>query len=134
MNEKKPEVKVSEDGKKITVIGPIGSKADTFEIVDHIPRGYSIWNIGKNMADGYLPLCRLRAVQPFPGGRSIETESLKAIKCEGAQVILSAVGYGPERPEEMERYIKLNEGKRYRKYQVERMKAALPYIRELKWD
>lgn len=134
MSNKKPKLEVSEDGRKITVTGPLGHKSDTFEIVDYIPHGYSIWNIGENMADGYLPLCRLCAVQPFPGGRSIETNTLKAIKCEGAQVILSAVGFGPEKPEEMERYIKKNEGRPNRQYQVELMKKALPYIRKLKWD
>ena len=75
----------------------------TFELVDRVPLGYSIWNIGENMADGYLPLCRLAAVQPFPGGRSIEVDTLKAIKCEGAQEILAAAGWGPETLDEMER-------------------------------
>ena len=28
---------------------------DVFEIVDTVPLGYSIWNIGHNMPDGYLP-------------------------------------------------------------------------------
>ena len=27
---------------------------DTFELVDYVPLGYRIWNIGKNMIDGYL--------------------------------------------------------------------------------
>ena len=44
----------------------------TFEIVDKITLGYEVWNIGSNMAEGYLPLCRLKAVQPFPGGREID--------------------------------------------------------------
>lgn len=34
---------------------------DVFEIVDTVPLGYSIWNIGHNMPDGYLPFCRLSA-------------------------------------------------------------------------
>ena len=65
----------------------------TFELVDHIPQGYTIWNIGKNMIDGYLPLCRLAYFQPFPGARNIEVDTLKAIKCDGAQVILAAIGW-----------------------------------------
>jgi hypothetical protein len=99
-----------------------------FEIVDHVPPGYIIWNIGKNMIDGYLPLCRLAAVQPFPGGRSIETHTLKAIKTEHAQTILAAIGIGPGTVKEMEDYIK----KHPNKWGVDRMKAALPHMRDIK--
>ena len=31
-----------------------------YEVVDCVPKGYRIWPIGKNMLDGYLPLCKLR--------------------------------------------------------------------------
>ena len=67
---------------------------DVFEIVDTVPLGYSIWNIGRNMPDGYLPFCRLCAIQPFEGAQCIETDTLKAVKTEGAQTILAAVGRG----------------------------------------
>ena len=66
----------------------------TFQVVDFVPFGYEIWNIGKNMPKDYLPLCRLSAYQPFPGGRNIEVDTLKAIKIKGAQLILDAIGYG----------------------------------------
>lgn len=134
MEKKKPELKISEDGKKITVIGPFGGVSHTFELVDRVPLGYKIWNIGANMADGYLPLCRLCAIQPFPGGRSIEVDTLKAIKCDGAQVILEAAGLGADTPEEMEQYIKKNENNKKKQYGVKRMKAALPYMRKIKWS
>lgn len=105
-----------------------------FELVDSVPPGYTIWNIGKHMVDGYLPLCRLKAVQPFPGGREIETDTLKAIKCDGAQVILAATIYGPDTPEKMEKYIaKHSEAGRYA-IAVKRMQEALPYMRQLKWN
>lgn len=107
---------------------------NTFELVDRVPRGYFVWNIGKNMIDGYLPLCRLALFQPFPGGRSIEAETLKAIKCEGAQTILAAIGWGPETPEEMERYIEKHERKGAHTMEVERMKKALPLMRQIWWD
>ena len=61
-----------------------------FELVESFPRGYEIWNIGSNMPDGYLPLCRLKKNQRFEGGHEIETDTLKAIKCESAQTILKA--------------------------------------------
>lgn len=119
------------DAKTITHNG------DTFELVDSVPRGYLIWNIGKNMIDGYLPLCILASDQPFPGGRTINADALKAIKCEGAQTILAAIGYGPETPDQMERYIKKysSEGPDgLHAVSVERMKKALPLMREIKWD
>ena len=99
-----------------------------FEIVDHVPPGYDIWNIGKNMIDGYLPLCRLSKNQPFPGGRNIETDTLKAIKTEHAQTILAAVIIGPSTIKEMETYIT----KHPNEWGVDQMKAALPHMRELK--
>lgn len=135
MSDKKPELIVSEDGRSITVNGPLPGVSNTFELVDHFPFGYLIWNIGKNMADGYLPLCRLGHMQPFPGGRSIEPDTLKAIKIDGAQTILAAVGFGPETPEEMEEYIKKHDkgSKNYKPFAVERMKKALPLMRQIKW-
>ena len=72
----------------------IECNGDIFELVGFVPRGYQIWNIGENMLDGYLPLCRLKARQPFDGAREIETDTLKAIKIDGAQTILKAVGGG----------------------------------------
>lgn len=110
---------------------------NTFELVDRVPRGYLIWNIGKNMIDGYLPLCRLAYFQPFPGGRNIEVETLKAIKCEGAQTILEAIGYGPETPDQMERYIEKHSGESScgrHATAVKRMKKALPLMRQIWWD
>ena len=106
----------------------ITSGQHEFELVDYVPHGYIVWNIGKNMIDGYLPLCRLSACQPFPGGRSIETDTLKAIKTEHAQTILAGVGIGGDTIKEMERYIE----KHPNKWGVDRMKKALPYMREIK--
>lgn len=75
------------------------------------------------MIDGYLPLCRLASRQSFPGARDIDTDSLKAIKTDGAQIILAAIGYGPNTPETMEGYIK-----KHNDYASRSMKAALPYM------
>ena len=99
-----------------------------FEIVDYVPVGYEVWHIGKNMVDGYLPLCRLASQQPFPGGRTIDVHTLKAIKVDSAQIILAAMGIGPKTVKEMERYIE----KHPNKWGVDRMKTALPYMREIK--
>ena len=101
-----------------------------FEVVEEVPYGYQIWNIGKNMVDGYLPLCRLCPQQPFPGGRSIEVDTLKAIKTDGAQTILAAAGYGPKTIKEMESHI-AKYGQR-RPHECSKMEAALPYMRQIK--
>ena len=50
----------------------------TYEIVNAVPLGYTVWNIGHPVAGEYLPLCRLSQHQPFPGGQSIDVDSLKA--------------------------------------------------------
>lgn len=109
----------------------------TFEIVESVPLGYEIWNIGKNMLDGYLPLCRLKAVQAIEGGQAIETDTLKAIKVEDAQIILRAIGGGQNTIKSMEIYIKRYKNAKpgTRSYmQVKRIEKALPIMRTIKWD
>ena len=115
----------------------ITSGNDIFEIVESVPKGYLIWNIGRNMIDGYLPLCKLKAVQPFEGCMEIERDTLKAIKIEGAQTILAAISGGQNTIESMERYISRYKNAKpgtwsYR--QVQRMKKALEVMYQLKWD
>lgn len=81
-----------------------------YEVVSTRPFGYEIWNIGKNNApEGYLPFCRLSARQPFPGGRTIETDTLRALKCDGWDIILDAIGFGPGNSAEMKKFIKKHE-------------------------
>lgn len=109
---------------------------NTFELVNEVPLGYMVWNIGANMAPGYLPLCRLCAIQPFEGARNIETDTLKAIKIEGAEYILDAIGHGQDTLEEMEQYVK-----QYRNSKTDRVKhkvalyrKAIPVMRKIKWN
>ena len=107
----------------------------TFEIVDFVPLGYEVWNIGsQNMPYGYLPLCRLKMVQPFDGGRDIETGTLKAIKIEGAHTILDAVGYGPCTLEAMEKFVAKYENKESYQWRIAKMKKALPIMKQIKWS
>lgn len=107
-----------------------------FEVTDRVEKGYLIWNIGSNMPDGYLPLCKLKKDQPFKGGRDIETDSLKCIPMDGAQVILAAAGYGAQTPEEMRRYIeRYKTGKSdWRRWASEKMEKALPYMDSIEWE
>ena len=55
-------------------------RKDVFEIVEKIPAGFFVWNIGDNMGlDEYIPICK----DLHPGDKEnfeIDTASLKAIK------------------------------------------------------
>lgn len=104
---------------------------DIFEVVDHVPLGYQVWNIGKNMPEGYLPLCRA-----IPGTYRVEVDTLKAIKIDGAQKILAAVHGGQNTIMKMERYIKRYQNAKpgsVAHLRVQRMREALPAMREIKW-
>lgn len=132
---KESEVTFSADGRHVTE--RLGTFPEhTYEIVNAVPHGYTVWNIGHPVAGEYLPLCRMSKYQPFPGGRSIDVDSLKAIRCDGAQTILDAVGYGPGTLDEMGCFIEKHKMARpgtSRHREVERMKAALPFMRSLQW-
>ena len=55
-------------------------RGDIFEIVEKIPAGFFVWNIGDNMGlDEYIPICR--DLHPEDkDSYDIDTKSLKAIK------------------------------------------------------
>lgn len=73
-------------------------RIDNFEIVDSIPDGYIIWNIGRNMVDGYLPL-----VKPLEN-YNIDLNSMKAIKYDDSQIILNGL-VGGNNLESLKQYI-----------------------------
>lgn len=102
-----------------------------YEVVTEPPLGYIIWNIGSNAPEGYLPFCRLKAVQPFDGGREIEPDTLKAMKCDGAKEILAAIGLGAETSAEMKKFIKKHERNARRSWECERMRTAIPYLEKI---
>lgn len=112
----------------------ITHKAHTYEIVDEVPCGFEIWNIGRNAPEGYLPLGCLAARQPFEGGRAIEPGTLKAIKVDGAEYILAAIGYGASTLSEMVRYVKRYGGSKSLcvKDRVERYRKAIPVMQKIK--
>lgn len=102
----------------------------TYTVVDEFPLGYVPWNIGKYAPEGYLPLCRYIA----PDSCSIDPKSLKAIRCEGAQEILACTSAtGLWHPSELKRYLECNETNPRKRYEVERVRNALPHIEKLKF-
>lgn len=108
----------------------------TFELVKEVPPGYMVWNIGANMAPGYLPLCRPAWPQPFDGARNIEADTLLAIKVEGAEYILDAIGRGQDTPEEMERYVKRHKSSKtdWVQHKVALYRKAIPVMKKIKWN
>lgn len=127
------ELKVRQEGNILIVENRHG--LHRFELVNEVPPGYEVWNIGDNMAPGYLPLCRLCAVQPFEGGRNIEEDTLKAIKIEGAEKILRATIRGKTFAE-MERYARrlacVNDE---RIEHIARIYAeAVPIMKKINWN
>lgn len=112
----------------------ITSGNHTFEIVESVPEGFSIWNIGENMVEGYLPLC-----EPVEEGSfKVNVDTLKAIKLEGAQTVLKAIGYSDatDTVEGMERYIKRyrNANGGFAQHKRDKMIAALPILKTVKFD
>ena len=59
-------------GREYLIVEQHNMPTHKFEIVDRVPLGYHVWNIGENMPDGYLPLCRLCASRPFEGATAID--------------------------------------------------------------
>lgn len=103
----------------------------SFQVVDKVPLGYVIWNIGNNMADGYLPLCQVGG----PDGCQVNPDTLKAVKCDGAQTILDAATCAGT-PRAMRRFLSKHQNAEPGSYNdrcVQRIKAALPYLDKLGW-
>lgn len=107
----------------------IKSGHNEFEVVESVPKHYFIWNIGKNMVDGYLPLCEWLNPEDTENF-SINVDTLKAVKLPEAQLVLEAVP-AANTPWGMETYIKKysEAAKGTWEYRmVERMKKALPIL------
>lgn len=102
-----------------------------FEIIDFVPSNFQIWNIGKNMPDGYLPLVQTGGYD----GCQVNTRNMRAIKIDGAQTILKAIGHGQNTIEKMEAFIKIykNSNNKAKKVQVQRLKDALEVMYQIKW-
>ena len=54
-------------------------EGNIYEIVHEFPLGYVVWNIGIHIDRDYIPLCRIKMIQPFEGAREIDKSALKAL-------------------------------------------------------
>ena len=107
---------------------------DSFRIVLEVPDGYKIWNIG-NMLKGYIPLCRPKLHQPFDGAYEIEPDTLLAIKTDGADKIMAAIGGGCHTVALMKKFLRENPDPKsgsWEEKQVQRIREALPYMQAIK--
>ena len=68
------------ENNKIYSISSICEKIDIFEIVEKIPAGFFVWNIGENMGTHeYIPVCQ--CLHPDEKENfEINAETLKAVK------------------------------------------------------
>lgn len=103
----------------------------TFELVDSVPLGYVMWNIGKNAPKGCIPFCRI-----IPGTNNVETDTLKAIRIDGAEKVMQALGNGCNTLPKMEQFMKRHQNApegtwEYRK--IQRIKEAIPVLKTLRW-
>ena len=106
-----------------------------FQIVDECPLGYHVWNIPANSIPGYLPFCRLNSYQRFAGGQQVDTETLKAVRCDHAEEIIDATTMGYYTPQDIETALaRVKAGKsNLLEFTIKKLKTALPYMKALPW-
>lgn len=104
----------------------------TYELVDYVPKGYEIWNIGHHMKDGYLPIVESGGYD----GCQVILETMKAIKLDGAQTVLKAVGRGQTTKEKMEKYVKryANSTSKSTRIHLARLQAALKELESIEFE
>lgn len=116
----------------MTIFSRYLQQIDYFYVVDKAPCNYFVWNIPEDcVPDGYLPLCRLSAYQPFVGARNIDVDALKMVKIdnEGKTLLMHIAGYGFNNLEKIEKELaKSSKGNDQMRIIL---KAALPYARSV---
>ena len=90
---------------KIYTKSILTEREDIFEIVEKIPKGFFVWNIGENMGnDEYIPLC----TELNPQDNEILLSCLKAIRLAPEEVLLlrAAANVGINSKESAEKAIR----------------------------
>ena len=95
-------------GGKIYKKSDLCERIDVFEIVDKIPAGFFVWNIGENMGSNeYIPLAQ--DLHPEEKDNyEINTSTLRAIKlsCEDVEALREAASVGINSKKTAERALK----------------------------
>lgn len=77
------------ENNKIYTKSPICEKTHIFEIVEKIPAGFHVWNIGENMGTcEFIPVCE----KLYPEDKedySVNTSTLKAVKADFLKTVTS---------------------------------------------
>ena len=95
-------------GGKIYTKSNLCERIDIFEIVEKIPSGFFVWNIGENMgSDEYIPICE----DLHPEDKEnfeINTSTLKAIKLipEEVNALRHAASWGVNNKDTAEKALK----------------------------
>lgn len=79
-----------------TITSETLGKTDIYKIVEKIPFGFFVWNIGENMgSDEYVPLCQYLS-SGIKDDYSINPDTLRAIKLpkEDVELLREAAGWG----------------------------------------
>lgn len=82
--------------KEGTITSETLGKTDIYKIVEKIPFGFFVWNIGENMgSDEYVPLCQYLSPE-IKDDYSINPDTLRAIKLpkEDVELLREAAGWG----------------------------------------
>ena len=93
---------------KIYTKSNLCERIDIFEIVEKIPSGFFIWNIGENMgSDEYIPICE-DLHQEDKENFEINTSTLKAIKLipEEVNALRQAASWGVNNKDTAEKALK----------------------------
>lgn len=105
-------------------------QGDRYRLVDtakDLPKGYKVWNIGRNAPPGYVPFCRpARPQSPNSEGCEIDAKSLFAVPFVEADVIMDTARYGSSPDELIECLHKYEHGRTDNAYIAKRIKNALP--------
>lgn len=98
-----------------------------WEKLSDVPATWFVWNIGKNMPDGWLPLAR--CIDPHNRPYDIDPDSLIAVPIKEAQTILDGVGLCGGSLEKMEKAINRNKKRGY-KHNAERLEKAWQLLKK----
>lgn len=112
--------------KRITTVDTFGNSR-SYEVVERIPRGFFVWNIGENVgAPDLIPLCEWM----YPGNKedfTIRESTAKVIRMdpEKVQILRKAAGYGVSSAKEARRTISRTPRTKYAKTKRELALKAL---------
>ena len=98
-----------------------------WENLHDVPVAWFVWNIGKNMPDGWLPLAR--CIDSHNRPYDIDPDSLIAVPIKEAQTILDGIGLCGGSLEKMEKAINRNKEKGY-KHNAERLEKAWQLLKQ----